>query len=149
MRYDHANSEHRKILAEKIVSRLNQLKFSEVEIPGTNEKVFIRGAKTDRNLSLMVCTTIEGDSVRNVGQDAIRCVLAYHHQNEDNKDSFISSTRVNRVGYMDVILDRIQGWLIELAEQVNQIKRCFKCNAPMLLSKNENWYCAERCWCWK
>ena len=91
------------------------------KLPRTNEVVF--GKVVGSNLCLRVYTSIEGDSSRGVGEDAIRTVLVAR---VDGEVKIVGSDRrVHRVaGWRKNLQDRLDNWESQLGPC------CPKCGSP-------------------
>jgi len=155
--YDPASPVSRRALATAILSKLAEMKASErPNIPQSQEKQIARRIRlTDgsfsRNMQVVVYTTIVDDAVRDVGKDAIRVALLYKCKPtaecpQGKVVGIGSETRVNRVGRICDIVDRmVQRWN-SLESNVDTIECCKDCGAPKLKSKAGKMYCADLCW---
>ena len=146
MKYNHS-IEHRKILADKIISCMDMTGFSEIRIPRTysKEKVFQREiVGTNGSIYVMVYTTIEGSCVRDNGKDAIRVCAVY--MNENTVRPLKKTKRVNRTGAMDDIIERMILRMRETYKIGRDCNTCRSCGAPMFISKSGNEVCARICW---
>ena len=144
MKYDPQNAESRRLLASSLMAMLEQSGFSEITIPGTKERVFSRPTD-DPSMRVAVYTSIVGSEVRLVGYDAIRVCALYSMRNGDMR-GVGKQTRVNRVGQVSAICERVLDRMRKVWASVKTIERCKDCGAPTFVSKKGNNVCAEVCW---
>ena len=102
---------------------------------------------------ILVYTSIEGGETRERGKDAIRvCAVRPMTNSTDKKERGIVKTmRVNRVGHIDAIAQRMLGRMRECYRQARRVclvdsPQCRNCGADQFLSKKGNWVCSNFCW---
>lgn len=138
MRYDPTSQAHRRELAARIVSNLEQLGFTRRD--GGREAVYAR--KRESNVTIRVYTTIVNGEVRSVGEDAIRVALVYEGKPQDR--GLASEMPVHRVGTIAAILGRLSERVD--AAHAADLGRCRRCNGPAFLSRGGALVCAAICW---
>ena len=148
--YDPSDPEDRALLARTIERDLKKAGFKLDPNSRGSEDVYIFRHRKDPGLYLKVYTSIAGGQVRAKAADAIRVIMLYDQQrNEDPKTI--------PIGKMPIIKRSPKSTIEQLAARVmdrardgytkmNKIDRCSKCRAPMALSKAKKPYCAETCW---
>lgn len=116
---------------------LSKQGFQEVRVPGTHERVMSKFV--DKNLCLRVYTSVEGESSRGVGEDAIRTVLVVRI-NGDVK-VIGADRRVHRVsGWRKNLQDRLDRWREQLGPA------CPKCRAATVRKRSRRgpfWGCCK------
>ena len=112
---------------EEIEPTLRLADFVLVEIPGVKELVFERPINHMPNVSIRIYTSICGDAVRGVGQDAARVNLIYKGKH------VWKSKRVHRT----------KNFLVNLIKRCRDaytsvcLEPCAKCGKPMVLRYNK------------
>ena len=137
----------RTLLAQEIKDLMKRSNFTEQQRPGTHEKVFGREIPgTDGRICILVYTTVEDGLCRAAGKDAIRVCAIYRA--EDGKERGIASAekRVNRVGTVEAITDRLIERMREVWKLAKLAERCPKCNSPMFKAKSGRLCCSNLCW---
>lgn len=142
MDYNPYSKEHRRLLAQKILDKLNECGFDE-EDSGYGERTFSR--YIDDGMYVRVFTSIEGSEVRSVGSDAIR-VCGMHTSSEGKTRSLAKEKRVNRTGDIDDIVSRMYNRMRDAWKSSTSRPRCKQCGSPTFRSKKGNDVCAELCW---
>jgi len=144
-RYDPADRNDREALAAAIIALMEVSEFTEIHIPGTNERVFSRVVPhTDDKISLCVYTSIEGNACRRSGKDAIRVVAVYATLDGQSR-GLVKDKRVNRTGTIDAIRGRVLSRMRSMREATKDLPYCH-CGAPQFISKAGNTVCADLCW---
>lgn len=105
--------------------------FRQIALPGTRELVYAaRRDRDDLDLLLVVYTGIEPNGAsRDVGEDAIRCLL-YQRRDPQTVKKIASSKRVHRV----------KGWRVNLQERLDSLEpgpACPDCGSPMVERKSK------------
>jgi hypothetical protein len=101
--------------------------FQQITLPNTNEIVF--GRIIQPRISMRIYSSVTGDNSRDVGEDAIRVVLAAR-QPDGGIKVFHSATRVHRVA----------GWKKNLIKRMEETEKtpvawCGCCNRIMVMRK--------------
>lgn len=142
MEYNPDSAESRQKLASSIIKKLNECGFTlRVEAPG-REKVYYR--EISDGMQVVIYTSIVGNQVRAKDQDAIRISGIY--KDEDRERGLIKSTRVNRTGQIEDIVERMYQRMRDTWRRCSGVKRCRSCGAPTFLSRSENQVCVKICW---
>ena len=145
--YDPQSSADRKILARAILDLMARSVFVEVARPGTKERVFAREVpESNGKIRLLVYTSIEGSEVRECGEDAIRACAVYTARDGRERGIASAEKRVNRVGDISAITDRLIERMREVWRLVKTAEKCPQCGAPMFKAKSGNLCCADLCW---
>lgn len=153
MNYNPRNDGNRKELATRLQEMFQRAEFLEVQLKGCQERVFAREVPgTDGKVRVLVYSTIEGDKTRAVAKDAIRVCAVY--KAHDGRDRGIASAdaRVNRVGTVSSIEDRVLSRMREVWKATKTASKCPRCGAPHFKSKTRkdgrggNLVCADLCW---
>ncbi len=111
--------------------------FQEIQIPGTRERVYSKFV--DKGLCLRVYTSVEGESSRGVGEDAIRTVLV---------------TKVGgavKIVGGDKRVHRVEGWRKNLQDRLDRWREqlgpaCPKCQAATVRRRSRRgpfWGCCR------
>jgi hypothetical protein len=141
------NSNHisdQMFLATKIIDKLDNCGFIESDTD-YEERVFHRFLP-DANLKVVVYTTITGNFTRDIGTDAIR-VCGLYKNSKGRWFGLVKATRVNRVGTMDGIVDRMYQRMREVyVGLLNASSKCKSCGSRNFLSSKGNYVCSEFCW---
>jgi hypothetical protein len=144
MRYNPDDLDSRLALTKAIISKLNHCKFTtEQNFDSPVELVYTLPVR-DTKIFINVFTSISNGLVRVKDKDAIR--IAGNYSNGEISRGLVSETRVNRVGQIDDIVERMYLRMRDCYSSCNKVKRCHRCNAPTFLSKSNNLVCAEICW---
>ncbi len=138
MQYEPSNPEHRRELAASITAELQGLGFTRRSAPG--EAVYVR--EREQNVIVAVYTTIVGNEVRSVGEDAIRVATIY--QGQPRERGLAKDRAVHRVGTIPAIVGRLRSRIA--AAQEAELHRCRRCNGPAFLSRAQQPTCAAICW---
>jgi hypothetical protein len=141
MSYNPERSDHRRLLAERILDKLEVCDF--IPIDSRGERVF--GREVDSGVWVYVYTSIVGDSVRRLAKDAIRVVGIYHTKDGNTRGLF-KNARVNRVGDVDDIVNRMYERMRETWLKCANNGTCNKCGSPLFVSRAGNSVCSEICW---
>tara|TARA_B100001094_G_scaffold322773_1_gene372600 strand:- start:9 stop:467 length:459 start_codon:yes stop_codon:yes gene_type:complete len=149
MKYDPECPRKRLALQAKVIMTLADAGFDEVSFKGTNERVFARSCH-DTDARVLVYTSIEGGETRGRGKDAIR-VCAVRPMTDKKERGIVKTMRVNRVGQIDAIAERMLGRMRKAYVQARKVclvdsPSCNKCGAVQFLSKKGNWVCSNFCW---
>jgi len=135
----------REMLALSIMGKLDDCGFSESGFDDkTREKVYSRNIP-ETNISVKVYTTIVGREVRGEGKDAIR-VCATYAAKDGKSRGIVKSTRVNRTGNIEDIVQRMHVRMRETWKAASTGERCHSCGAPKFTSKANKKVCADICW---
>ena len=143
MKYNPRQIEHRKALADKVKSKLNECGFSEAKTDYGEIVYFREVAGTDCKVIVFTSIAKKSNMMRIVGSDAIRICSIDEYQRGVTKDK-----RVNRTGNVDDIVERMyQRMRSSYGDtlQAHKIK-CKKCGANTFLSKKGNRVCSDLCW---
>jgi hypothetical protein len=144
IKYSSLNNQHRIDLATHLINKLNECKFKqENQDTYAQEKIYSLPVR-DTGMFIFVYTTIVGQEVRAVGEDAIRVCGVFKHN--FSVRGITKEKRVNRVGTIEDIVQRMYERMRETYTKCNVIERCHKCNAPLFISKNDKKFCAAICW---
>lgn len=111
--YDPGDPPARVALARRLDAELRRMGFRPTTVPQGHEAVYDR--VSDDLMVIRVHSTVEAGEVRGVGQDAIRFSLL-----RDTFDGLVpvgKTKRVNRVGLIDSIIDRVRTRVRMLATQ--------------------------------
>ena len=144
MKYDPRDRQSRRDLAEGIIARLAHHQFVEEYDEGSGERVMYR--PHPHGVRVQVWTSVDRATglARDVGDDAIR-VCAVYRAADGTDRGIIKTTRVNRVGDVDAIVDRVADRARTVWSSVASTPRC-RCGAPTFTSKAGNSVCADLCW---
>jgi hypothetical protein len=138
MQYEPSNPAHRRALAAAIAAELQKLGFTRRSAPG--EAIYAH--EREPSVAVLVYTTIVGEAVRSVGEDAIRVALIYEGQ--PSSRGLAKDKAVHRVGTIPAIVGRLRERII--AAQRAELPRCRRCNGPAFLSRAGQPTCAAICW---
>jgi hypothetical protein len=131
-----------------ILSTLSEKGFKETSEPMPGETVLefqmTRGGLPN-GFSIRVYTSVVDGVARGDGEDAIRVTLIWRDPAKNSLTPISKSTRVNRTGEMEEIVERVLQRGRDLWTSVPNISRC-NCGAPKAVSKAGKLYCAARCW---
>lgn len=144
MKYDPAFAPHRQFLAVELLCRLTEAGFTEEFRSGTKERMFSR--TTPSGIRVVVFTSIVGTTMREAGDDAIRVCAVYKTKAGEDRGVGHADKRVNRVGVIKDIGDRMLNRMREVWTLIREIPRCSCCGAPQFMSKSKKWVCADLCW---
>lgn len=149
-RYDPTSLNSRMLLAQHVLQVCLQAGFVEeaVESRGIKERVFYRGVDPSPGIRVRVFTTIEDDGtaacVREAGDDAIKVCAVYRSADRVDR-GIVAITRINRVGTIEGICDRLLTRMRAVYRQSISPGKCKKCGAPLFKSKKKNMVCADLC----
>lgn len=154
--YNPASKDSRRALASALMEALAKHAFQErPNIPSSQERQIARrlrlpGGQISKDLQVVVYTTIVGErdgwEMREVGKDAIRVAMLYK-KSDGGVVGVGSTNRVNRVGLISDIVQRVMARVAEVEAKADKIERCRDCNAPRILSvRSGTMYCADKCW---
>lgn len=141
MKYNPEQLQHRRLLAEKLTSMLEECGFKVVE--GYSEKVFSRPVHTNTDISVLVYSSVFGREVALEGKDAIRVSVVYNSSSKVRPLGKMK--RVNRRGDIDDIVNRTRLRMRDAYKVGLNPEKCH-CGAPKFTSKKGNLVCAEACW---
>ena len=146
MTYNPESTDDRTLLANTMRAMLSKAGFVQVERPGTKEKVFAREVpNTDGKVRVLVYTSIEGSMTRECGDDAIRVCAVYKARDDQERGIASAEKRINRVGEITDITDRLLVRMREVWGSVKTAERC-SCGAPKFKAKSKKLCCADLCW---
>jgi len=140
----------REMLALSILNKLEECGFSETSnfckegLTHFKERVFSREIP-NTGISVNVYTTVVGMEVRAEGKDAIRVCAVYTAKDGTSK-GIVKSTRVNRVGNIEDIVERMYKRMRKTWGAAATGDSCYKCGAPKFTAKSGKTVCAEICW---
>lgn len=147
MAYDPNNHMHRTVLAQELGAMLVHAGFVKLEGPLHAEQVWCY--QCIGGTEILVYSSIVGQAVRGDGEDAIRVAAVYRRRDGAVRGLF-KDTRVNRTGTTEKIVERTRERMRNAYKAIKSHwkdgKLCKHCNAPLFLSKNDKWVCAETCW---
>ena len=83
--------------------------------------------------------------VRGEGKDAIRVCATYRTKSGEQK-GIVKSSRVNRTGNINEIVDRMVSRMRSTWKSAKTGKKCYTCGAPTFTAKSGKNVCAEICW---
>lgn len=141
--YQPENESDRCALATAIRQKLDECRFIQAYTSPNTELIYVIPVG-DTGMIVKVFTSIVGDQVRFVGADAIRVVGVF--EQGDCSKGIVSETRVNRVGEISDIVQRMYERMKNVYRDCNNVERCKKCGAPKFRSKAGNLVCAAICW---
>lgn len=147
MGYNPQSSTDRTILAQAIQDLMARSVFVEEIRPGTKEKVFAREVPdTNGRVRVLVYTSIEGTQTRECGDDAIRVCAVYKARDGQDRGIAAAEKRVNRVGEIGAITDRLIARMREVWSLTKIAEKCPQCGVPMFKAKSGRLCCADLCW---
>lgn len=145
MAYDPASTACRFNLARSLETLFETSGFVKQDGPGENVYRYPCIGGTE----ILVYSSIVGEMVRGDGEDAIRVAAVYRRKDGQVRGLF-KDTRVNRTGDIGKIVlrtqDRMRNAYKAIRSHWQEGKVCNHCKAPLFLSKNNKWVCAETCW---
>ncbi len=147
MKYDPDCTISQSFLSGEIINKLMECGFREVDPgPRCKERVFERPRTEDGSVRIAVYTSIHEDrgTVRKRGQDAIRVCLVRRSKSGHNV-GLVKSKRVNRVGEVEAIVDRMHQRMRDCWVAFKNVQKCAKCNAPKFITKKGSLCCADLC----
>jgi hypothetical protein len=146
MDYDPNSVEDRKKLGERLTSTLAEKGFVSKKESNVEETFDFKVDKPGMSgFYIRVYTSIVNGIAREDGEDAIRIVLLWKNVKKDSFTPISKSTRVNRTGEIEKIVERTLSRARELWGKMSEVKRCH-CGAPKILSSKEKLYCVNICW---
>ena len=143
MKYDPANTFHRRALAQGVLATVKDKGFEPQVIEGCREAVY--GKLVNPRIQIRVYTSVEAGLIRECGDDAIRVCTVYATR-DGGVRGVGHETRVNRVGDINAIIVRLAERIALSMSTVKEIPCCERCCAPKFKSKKGNWVCADLCW---
>jgi hypothetical protein len=144
MKYQPASSSSRQLLSNALVQELEGMGFRPIHQEGTRELVLARESTRLPGVQIRVYTSSVDGEIREVGQDAIRvCSVLVSGGRERG---FRKETRVNRVGEVGAIVERVSSRVGAMGSLIRSASSCSCCGAIMLESRAGNLYCADLCW---
>lgn len=141
--FDSEMFESRKLLAEKIRSRLDECGFNLETVGDSYEDVYEREVR--KGIFVRVYTSVVGPQVRPNGKDAIRVAGVYKSKSGAFRP-LASETRINRTGNIEEIVERMVTRMRSVWVSCNSTQTCSKCGAPKFKAKTGNIVCADLCW---
>ncbi len=144
--YDPRSSTDRTTLATAIETLMARSVFTPEVRPGTKEKVFAREVPgTNGKIRVLVYTSIEGKQTRECGDDAIRVCAVYKARDGQDRGIASAEKRINRVGEVSAITDRLIERMREIWTATKTAEKC-ACGAPKFKTKKGALCCADLCW---
>jgi len=145
--YDSRNRGSRRDLAYAIVHKLQACGFEETSIAGCQEVVYARAVAGAEGIRVLVYTTVDSRDgmARSCGKDAIRVCAVYKARDGRERGIASADKRVNRVGLVGDIVNRMHSRMREVYGLGRGSERC-SCGAPKFTSKKGNAVCADLCW---
>jgi len=144
MKYEPASSASRRSLSSALVQELEGRGFTPIYQEGTRELVLARNSSRLPGVQIRVYTSSVNGEVREVGTDAIRvCSVLL---SEGRERGFRKETRVNRVGEVSAIVQRVGARVSSLIGEIRSAPSCSCCGALMLESRAGKLYCGALCW---
>ena len=143
MRYNPTEYNHRALLANGIVNTIKAKGFDQISLLGCREAVFTK--PVSGKIQIRIYTSIEGGTVRDCGDDAIRVCTVYATR-DGGVRGVGHETRINRVGDINGIVVRLAERIAKSMEAANDLPCCPNCGAPQFKSKKGNMVCADLCW---
>jgi len=145
--YDPRSNAGRVGLTQELLALFDRAVFVEVSIEGTKERVFAREVPdTDGKVRVLVYSSIEGNMTRKCGDDAIRVCAVYKARDGRERGIASAEKRVNRVGTVEAIAERVIDRMRQVWKATKTAERCPKCGAPMFKAKSGKLCCADLCW---
>lgn len=141
--YDHESASDRQALAAAIRDKLKECNFQLEPTSPDREMTYVLPVK-QTGMVVRVYTSIVGNQVRTVGTDAIR--IAGVFERGEISRGIVSEKRVNRVGEIVEIVERMYQRMRSVYASCNSAQTCKKCGAPLFLSRANNLVCAAICW---
>lgn len=149
MHYDSNIQSDRQTLAADVVALLTKCGFVKQNRPGTYEDVYalpVNDETHNGRINVLVYTSVEKGEIRECGTDAIRICAVYSAKDGKERGIAAAEKRVNRVGDMSAIVDRMHQRMRDVYKIVKTGSRCKCCNAPVFISKAGKECCADICW---
>ena len=148
MLYNPSLIEHRKALGSMILSTLSEKGFKEASDSVAGETVLdfsLLRKGLPSGFFIRIYTSVVNGVARGDGEDAIRTCLIWQDPKTNLFTPISKSTRVNRTGEMEEIVERTLQRGRDLFSTLPSVQKC-NCGAPKAVSKGGNLYCAARCW---
>ena len=148
MIYNPNSINHRTQLGSMILDTLSTKGFREASDTKQGETILdfpVTRGGLPNGFFIRVYTSVVNGVARGDGEDAIRVTLVWRDSAKNSLTPISKSTRVNRTGDMEEIVERTLQRGRDLWTSVPNISRCH-CGAPKALSKAGKLYCAARCW---
>lgn len=140
----------REDLAVRLLAKMHECGFSLEKRERTNEAIYSRVVDgTDGKIRVMVYTTVVNGrvpKVRECGKDAIRVCAVYTSDRTGVERGLAKETRINRVGTIEDIVDRVYTRMRSVYGDSMNPCCCKRCGTPTFVSKNDNRVCADLCW---
>lgn len=147
--YVHEDPSSRRGLAEALTSSLKARGFQLQAGGGHTEDVWCFIPKQSDyqkgQIIITVYTSILRGEVRDVGEDAIRVSCQYRIAGQRDRP-LLREGRVNRVGIVEEIVDRLFARCRVIALKAKELPRCNRCGTPCFLAKSGKATCAAICW---
>jgi len=147
VKYDPECAISQSYLAGEVLVRLVRCGFKEID-PGPKcmERVFERPRNDDADIRVVVFTSIHKTKglVRGKGHDAIRVCLVRRTKNGTDR-GLVKAKRVNRVGLVSAICDRMHERMRDCWRALRDVKSCHNCDSPMFITKKGKPCCSELC----
>jgi len=150
-KYNPDNAAHRAALAASVTARLTEMGFSPFFDKRWREVIYSRPVHTSPGVTVLVYTSCapapDGRvKARRAGRDAIRVCAVYATKDGETRGLARAEKRVNRVGDIEDIVERMYQRAREVYGAAMNPCRCGSCGAPMFTSKAGNDVCADLCW---
>ena len=148
MQYNPESLADRKLLATELEAMFAKANFTLIDKQGCSEKVFAFATQIP-NVSIYAYSTIDGDTVRALGDDAIRITVVYKRA-DDKEMQLFKAVRVFRTGQIEDIvgrtLDKLRGAFTNFRARHRDGLSCKRCSAPLFDTKAGKLACAATCW---
>jgi hypothetical protein len=144
MQYDPSSTEHRKTLAEGILSTMQAAGLQIDELRNSQEITL--SVLVKEGIKVRVYTSVDKRDglIRACGEDAIRVCTLYRTREGDVR-GIGKETRVHRTGDINMIVVRLVERIAKAKEALKEMPICH-CGAPQFKSKKGNMVCADLCW---
>jgi len=149
--YDPDNNRDRAALGASITARLTEMGFCPFYDKVAKEIIFARPVHTSPGVTVLVYTSCDraGEGrveARRVGRDAVRVCAVYASKDGKTRGLARAEKRVNRVGKIEDIVERMYQRAREVYGAAVNPCRCGSCGAPKFTSKGGSDVCADLCW---
>lgn len=150
-KYNPDNAASRAALAASVTARLTEMGFSPFFDKRWREVIYSRPVHTSPGVTVLVYTSCDraGEGrveARRVGRDAVRVCAVYATKDGKTRGLARAEKRVNRVGKIEDIVERMYQRAREVYGAAVNPCRCGSCGAPKFTSKGGNDVCADLCW---
>lgn len=150
-KYNPDSAASRTALAASITARLTEMGFSPFFDKRWREVIYSRPVHTSPGVTVLVYTSCapapDGRvKARRAGRDAIRVCAIYATKDGETRGIARAEKRVNRVGDIEDIVERMYQRAREVYKTAMNPCRCGSCGAPLFMSKKGNEVCSDRCW---